>query len=65
MIGDWPGFYGLYQKRETCAVFDQFDVAVYPKGPAGIRRAYGGGHTFAIRKPRAILKAQWRCCVIS
>src|SRR5688572_24735358 len=50
MIGDWPGFYGLYQKRETCRVFDQFDVAVYPAGPAGLRRSYAGGHTFAIPK---------------
>ena len=50
MIGEWPGFYGLYQKRETCVVFDQFDVAVYPAGPAGIRRSYAGGHTFAIPK---------------
>jgi len=51
MVGDWPGFYGLYQKRETCAVFDQFEVAVHPAGPAGLRRAYAGGHSFAI--PRA------------
>lgn len=50
MIGDWPGFYGLYQKRETCQVFDQFDVAVYPAGPAGLRRSYAGGHSFAIPK---------------
>lgn len=50
MIGEWPGFYGLYQKRETCAVIDQFDVAVYPAGPAGIRKSYAGGHTFAIPK---------------
>ena len=50
MIGDWPGFYGLYQKRETCQVFDQFDVAVYPEGPAGIRKSYAGGHSFAIPK---------------
>jgi len=50
MIGEWPGFYGLYQKRETCAVFDQFDVAVYPAGPTGIRKSYAGGHTFAIPK---------------
>lgn len=50
MIGDWPGFYGLYQKRETCPIFDQFDVAVYPAGPGGIRKAYAGGHTFAIPK---------------
>ena len=50
MIGDWPGFYGLYQKRETCAVFDQFEVTVYPAGPAGIRKSYAGGHTFAVPK---------------
>lgn len=50
MIGEWPGYYGLYQKRETCAVFDQFDVAVYPAGPTGIRKSYAGGHSFAIPK---------------
>jgi multiple sugar transport system substrate-binding protein len=50
MIGEWPGFYGLYQKRETCAVFDQFDVAPYPAGPVGIRKSYAGGHTFAMPK---------------
>ena len=50
MIGDWPGFYGLYQKRETCVVFDQFDVVPYPAGLAGIRKSYSGGHTFAIPK---------------
>jgi multiple sugar transport system substrate-binding protein len=50
MIGEWPGFYGLYQKPETCAVFDQFDVTVYPAGPAGIRKSYAGGHSFAIPK---------------
>jgi multiple sugar transport system substrate-binding protein len=50
MIGEWPGFYGLYQKRETCAIFDQFDVVPYPAGPAGIRKSYAGGHTFAIPK---------------
>ena len=50
MIGEWPGYYGLYQKRETCAIFDQFDVVPYPAGPAGIRKSYAGGHTFAIPK---------------
>ena len=50
MIGEWPGFYGLYQNRETCQIFDQFDVAVYPAGPGGIRKSYSGGHTFAIPK---------------
>ena len=50
MIGEWPGFYGLYQKPETCAVLDQFDVAVYPAGPAGIRKSYASSHSFAIPK---------------
>jgi ABC-type glycerol-3-phosphate transport system substrate-binding protein len=50
MVGDWPGFYGLYQNRETCSVIDQFDVAVYPAGPAGLCRAYAGGHSFAVPK---------------
>jgi multiple sugar transport system substrate-binding protein len=50
MVGDWPGFYGLYQNPETCAVFERFDVAVYPAGPTGIRKSYAGGHTFAIPK---------------
>ncbi len=50
MIGDWPGFYGLFQRAETCAVIDRFDVAPYPSGPAGLRRAYAGCHTFAIPK---------------
>lgn len=50
MIGDWPAFYGQYQHPESCAVFEQFDVAVYPAGPTGIRRAYAGGHTYAIPK---------------
>ncbi len=50
LIGDWPGFYGLYKDPRTCAVLEQFDVAVYPAGPAGLRRAYAGCHSFAIPK---------------
>ncbi len=50
MVGDWPGFYGLYKDPKTCAVIGQFDVAVYPAGPAGLRKAYAGGHSFAIPK---------------
>lgn len=52
MIGDWPGFFGLYKDRQTCAVIDRFDVSVYPAGPAGLRKAYAGCHAFAI--PRAV-----------
>jgi multiple sugar transport system substrate-binding protein len=59
MIGDWPGFYGLYKQAQTCAVVEQFDVAVYPAGPAGLRRAYAGCHSFAIpqaaRDPKGAL----------
>lgn len=50
MIGDWPGFYGLYRHPRTCAVIEQFDVTVYPAGPAGVRKAYAGCHSFAIPK---------------
>lgn len=50
MVGDWPGFYGLYKDPKTCAVIEQFDVAVYPAGPAGLRKAYAGGHSFAVPK---------------
>lgn len=50
MVGDWPGFYALYKDPKTCAVIEQFDVAVYPAGPAGLRKAYAGGHSFAVPK---------------
>jgi len=50
MVGEWPGYYGLYQKSETCMVYEHFDVAVYPAGPAEIRKSYAGGHSFAIPK---------------
>src|SRR2546425_652789 len=50
MIGDWPGFYGLYTDPQTCAVIAQYDIAVYPPGPAGVRKSYAGCHSFAIPK---------------
>jgi len=50
LIGDWPGFFGLYRDPQTCAVIEQFDVTVYPSGPAGLRRSYAGCHSFAIPK---------------
>ena len=50
MVGDWPGFYGLYKDPQTCAVIEQFDTAVYPAGPAGVRKSYAGCHSFAIPK---------------
>ena len=50
MIGDWPGFYGLYKDPQTCAVIEQYEIAVYPPGPAGVRKSYAGCHSFAIPK---------------
>ncbi len=50
MIGDWPGFYGLYRDPKTCTVLEKFDVTVYPTGPTGLQKAYAGCHSFAIPK---------------
>jgi multiple sugar transport system substrate-binding protein len=59
MVGDWPGYYGLYRDKAASAVADRFAVAKYPVGPAQKSLAYGGGHTFAltrtgIQKPEAL-----------
>jgi len=48
MIGDWPGYYGLYRDSHISKVHDRFGIAIYPVGPAGKSLAYGGGHTFAL-----------------
>jgi multiple sugar transport system substrate-binding protein len=48
MVCDWPGSHHLYMARETCAVADRVGVALLPSGPAGIRAAYAGCHSFAI-----------------
>jgi multiple sugar transport system substrate-binding protein len=48
MVGDWPGYYGLYKDPEVSTVHDKFGVCIYPTGPAGKSLAYGGGHTFAL-----------------
>jgi multiple sugar transport system substrate-binding protein len=56
MVGDWPGSYHLYTNPHTCVVFDQVELALLPRGPAGARAAYAGCHSFAIprdaRNPR-------------
>ena len=50
MVGDWPGYYGLYRDPSVSKVHDRFGLARYPTGPAGLSLAYGGGHTFALTK---------------
>jgi multiple sugar transport system substrate-binding protein len=48
MVCDWPGSYHLYRDPETSRVSDRFDLALLPAGPAGIRAAYSGCHSFAV-----------------
>jgi multiple sugar transport system substrate-binding protein len=48
MVCDWPGSYHLYRNPKTCAVADRVALAALPSGPAGVRAAYGGCHSFAI-----------------
>jgi multiple sugar transport system substrate-binding protein len=51
MVSDWPGSYHLYRDPLTCRVADRLGLALLPAGPAGVRAAYAGCHSFAI--PRA------------
>ena len=48
MVCDWPGSYHLYKDPATCAVWDRVGLAALPAGPAGIRAAYAGCHSFAV-----------------
>ena len=50
MVGDWPGYYGLYRDAKVSAVHDRMELSPYPTGPAGRSLSYGGGHTFALTK---------------
>jgi len=50
MVGDWPGYYGLYSDPRVSAVHDRLGLSIYPVGPAGKTLAYGGGHTFALTR---------------
>lgn len=50
MVGDWPGYYGLYRDANVSAVHDRMGLSPYPVGPAGRSLSYGGGHTFALTK---------------
>jgi len=49
-VSDWPGSYHLYRDPSTCAVVDRVALALLPKGPAGIRAAYAGCHSFAMTR---------------
>lgn len=48
MVSDWPGSYHLYRDRLTCRVADRVGLALLPAGPAGLRAAYAGCHSFAM-----------------
>ncbi len=48
MVSDWPGSYHLYREPATCRVADRVGLALLPEGPAGLRAAYAGCHSFAI-----------------
>ena len=50
MVGDWPGYYGLYRDANVSAVHNRIGLSPYPIGPAGKSLSYGGGHTFALTK---------------
>jgi multiple sugar transport system substrate-binding protein len=50
MVCDWPGSYHLYRNPATCRVADDVALALLPIGPAGVRAAYAGCHSFAIPK---------------
>jgi multiple sugar transport system substrate-binding protein len=53
MVCDWPGSYHLYRDSATCAVADRVGLALLPAGPAGVRSAYAGCHSFAVPRSAA------------
>lgn len=48
MVADWPGSDHLYRDPAACRVADRVGLGLLPAGPAGIRAAYAGCHSFAI-----------------
>jgi multiple sugar transport system substrate-binding protein len=50
MVADWPGSYHLYRNPVTCSVAEHVGLALLPRGPAGVRAAYAGCHSFAVPK---------------
>lgn len=64
MVCDWPGSYHLYTERSTCAIWDRVGLALLPAGPAGVRAAYAGCHSFAVasdaaRRTDAVALLRW------
>ena len=64
MVCDWPGSYHLYKNPATSRVFDRVGLAPLPAGPAGIRAAYAGCHSFAVaasapNRAGAVALLQW------
>jgi multiple sugar transport system substrate-binding protein len=53
MVGEWPGHYGLLRDAAVSKVAGRFALAPYPPGPAGVSKAYGGAHTFALTRAGA------------
>jgi multiple sugar transport system substrate-binding protein len=53
LISDWPGSYHLYRDPSTCAVASEVELALLPAGPAGLRAAYSGCHSFAVPRTAA------------
>src|SRR4030095_8571424 len=45
MVGDWPGYYGLYRDASVSVVHDRLGLSPYPNGPAGRALSYRGRHT--------------------
>jgi multiple sugar transport system substrate-binding protein len=63
MVSDWPGSYHLYRDPPTCRVADHLGLALLPAGPAGVRAAYAGCHSFAI--PRAAQNPEGAAALIA
>lgn len=48
MVGDWPASYAAHLDPARSSVHDRFSVTVYPAGPSGASKTYGGCHAFAL-----------------
>jgi multiple sugar transport system substrate-binding protein len=59
MIGEWPGFYSLYQQQATCAVFDSFDVIVNSKAQAVCAARIRAATPSPSRAPRSTPQVGW------
>jgi multiple sugar transport system substrate-binding protein len=59
MVCDWPGSHHLYSTPATCAVADRVALSPLPRGPAGVRAAYGGCHSFAVSATAPNVDGAW------